>query len=292
MFAMKEENKLIEINVSQIKPNQMQPRKIFKESELCSLAQSIANNGIIQPLTVKKIANNEYELIAGERRLRASIMAGINKVPCIVMKCTQRQSAVFALIENLQRSELNIFEEAVAIKRLIVECNLTQERVAKQLGKNQSTIANKLRLLRLEQDEQNLIILHNLSERHARIILKLDYNKRKEVLQKVITQKLNVVQTENLVKKMLKSEEINKKNKQSKLIVKDVRIFMNTLDKAVETMVLSGVDAKKEKKENELFIEYTIKIPKAKAYKQKEELNIIEKIEENNSNFPALVKAI
>lgn len=266
LFNQKEEPKLVEIPITCIRPNRSQPRRVFAEDELCSLAQSIASNGILQPLTVRRVSQSEYELIAGERRLRASIMVGLQKVPCIVMKCSDRQSAVYALLENLQRADLNMFEEARAIRKLILDCSLTQERVAKQLGKKQSTIANKLRLLRLNEEEQEKIIDAGLTERHARVLLKLDGEQRKQVLEKAVSGNLNVKQTEILVERALQQSKT--KGQHAKIIIKDVRIFMNTLNKAIDTMRLSGIDALTEKKENDEYIEYNVRIPKSSAYKQ------------------------
>ena len=266
LFTQKEEPKLVEIPITCIRPNRSQPRRVFAEDELCSLAQSIASNGILQPLTVRRVSQSEYELIAGERRLRASIMVGLQKVPCIVMKCSDRQSAVYALLENLQRADLNMFEEARAIRKLILDCSLTQERVAKQLGKKQSTIANKLRLLRLNEEEQEKIIDAGLTERHARVLLKLDGEQRKQVLEKAVSGNLNVKQTEILVERALQQSKT--KGQHAKIIIKDVRIFMNTLNKAIDTMRLSGIDALTEKKENDEDIEYNVRIPKSSAYKQ------------------------
>lgn len=267
IFIQKEENKLIEIPIVNIVPNKSQPRKIFKEEELTSLAKSIISNGILQPLTVRRIGSNEFELIAGERRLRASIMAGLKKVPCIIIRCDDRQSAIFALIENLQRSDLNMFEEARAIKQIMIKCNLTQDRVAKQLGKKQSTIANKLRLLRLEDEEQEIILKNNLTERHARVLIKLNGEKRKTALERVVTSSLNVSQTEDLVESIL-IDEYDTKHQNKKFIIKDVRIFLNTLTKAFDTMKLSGIDAVSKKTEDDQYIEYTVKIPKTSAYRQ------------------------
>ena len=270
IFNTKNESKLIDIPIKLIKPNKHQPRKIFNENELLSLTESIVNNGLLQPLSVKKISQNEYELIAGERRLRACALAGISKVPCIVMKCSDRQSAVFALIENLQRSNLNMFEEALAIRRLILECSLTQERVAKQLGKNQSTIANKLRLLRLDKSEQEIIIVSKLTERHARILLRYEPNIRKIILSKMINDNLNVKQSEKFAEMLIKNNEKVKSKKQNntKIIVKDVRIFINTISKAIDTMKLSGIEAFTNTTESDDYIEYNVKIPKSRIYKE------------------------
>ena len=152
-FLFNNDNKITEIPIIRIRPNKAQPRKQFDEASLTSLSQSITENGILQPLTVRRASQSEYELIAGERRLRASVMAGLKKVPCIIVKCSDKESAIFALLENLQRSDLGVFEEARGISRLIRRFGLTQEEAAQRLGKTQSTIANKLRLLRLTYED-------------------------------------------------------------------------------------------------------------------------------------------
>lgn len=263
----KEDGKLISIPISAIRPNRAQPRTIFSEKELMSLAHSIAANGILQPLTVRRMSQSEYELVAGERRLRAAAMAGLREVPCIVIKCSDRQSAVYALLENLQRKDLNMFEEAKAIKKLIVNCNLTQEKVAKQLGKNQSTIANKLRLLKITEEEQQIIMENQLTERHARVLLKLNSTQRKQAIEKIVSGSLNVNQTEAMINKMLEDTIFDKKKPERKIIIKDVRIFMNTINKALDVMRSSGINAVTEQKEEEDYIQYTVRIPKTTVYK-------------------------
>ena len=263
-FILKNENKISDIPIIKIRPNKAQPRKVFNEEDLNALSQSIAENGILQPLTVRKVSATEYELIAGERRLRASVMAGLRKVPCIVIKCSEKESAVYALLENLQRSDLGMFEEARGVSRLIRRYGLTQQEAAVKLGKKQSTIANKLRLLRLTYEEQEWIENAGLSERHARALLKLgDEGARREALSKIISENLNVQQSENLINLMLNSSpKNNKKQGTSKAVIKDVRIFVNTINKAIDTMRLAGIDAQSDKTDTENFIEYTIRIPK------------------------------
>ena len=263
-FISKNENKISDIPIIKIRPNKAQPRKVFNEEDLNALSQSIAENGILQPLTVRKVSASEYELIAGERRLRASVMAGLRKVPCIVIKCSEKESAVFALLENLQRSDLGMFEEARGVSRLIRRYGLTQQEAAVKLGKTQSTIANKLRLLRLTYEEQEWIENAGLSERHARALLKLgDEGARREALSKIISENLNVQQSENLINLMLNSSpKNNKKQGTSKAVIKDVRIFVNTINKAIDTMRLAGIDAQSDKTDTDNFIEYTIRIPK------------------------------
>ena len=263
-LIIKNENKISDIPIIKIRPNKAQPRKVFNEEDLNALSQSIAENGILQPLTVRKVSATEYELIAGERRLRASVMAGLRKVPCIVIKCSEKESAVYALLENLQRSDLGMFEEARGVSRLIRRYGLTQQEAAVKLGKTQSTIANKLRLLRLTYEEQEWIENAGLSERHARALLKLgDEGARREALSKIISENLNVQQSENLINLMLSSSpKNNKKQGTSKAVIKDVRIFVNTINKAIDTMRLAGIDAQSDKTDTDNFIEYTIRIPK------------------------------
>ena len=266
-FILKNENKISDIPIIKIRPNKAQPRKVFNEEDLNALSQSIAENGILQPLTVRKVSATEYELIAGERRLRASVMAGLRKVPCIVIKCSEKESAVYALLENLQRSDLGMFEEARGVSRLIRRYGLTQQEAAVKLGKTQSTIANKLRLLRLTYEEQEWIENAGLSERHARALLKLgDEGARREALSKIISENLNVQQSENLINLMLSSSpKNNKKQGTSKAVIKDVRIFVNTINKAIDTMRLAGIDAQSDKTDTDNFIEYTIRIPKKQS---------------------------
>ena len=230
-----------------------------------SLAASIEENGILQPLTVRRLNLQEYELVAGERRLRAAVIAGLKRVPCIVIKCTDRESAIFALLENLQRSDLGMFEEARGISRLIRKYNLTQEEAAAKLGKKQSTVANKLRLLKLTMDEQDWINQAGLSERHARALLRIaDENLRKEALSKVISESLNINQTEELVDNIISSSfiAVDDKHRKKRVVIKDVRIFINTINKAVDTMRLAGINAVSKRAENDDYIEYTVRIPK------------------------------
>lgn len=260
------DNKVLNIATIQIRPNRTQPRRNFDEEQLRSLSRSIVENGILQPLVVRRINNTEFELIAGERRLRAAVMAGLSKVPCVVHKCNDKDSALLALIENLQRTDLNMFEEARGIARLIRKYGLTQEQAAIKLGKKQSTIANKLRLLRLGFEEQEWILTANLSERHARTLLRInDENLRREVLSRIIADGLSVGEAEALVTEVLtkKNEPAAEKKQEHKIAIKDVRIFVNTINKAVDTMRLSGINAISRRSETDDYIEYTVKIPKA-----------------------------
>lgn len=267
-FLSKDENKVLMIPTISIRPNKTQPRKNFDQQQLKSLSQSIVQNGILQPLVVRRINSTEFELIAGERRLRAAIMAAKTKVPCIVIKCSDKESAIYALLENIQRKELSMFEEARGIARLIRKYGLTQEQAALSLGKKQSTVANKLRLLRLTFDEQEWIMSASLSERHARALLRIDNEMlRREVLSKVVAEGLNIKETEQYVTdvlyKKLPEATKAKPKQEKKVVVKDVRIFVNTINKALDTMRLSGINATSSKNETEDYIEYRVKIPKA-----------------------------
>ena len=267
-FLGKNENKILELPIIKIRPNKAQPRRQFDDLELQSLARSVAENGILQPLTVRKISATEFELVTGERRLRASALAGLKKVPCIVVRCSDKESAIYALLENLQRADLGIFEEARGISRLIRRYGLTQEQAAEKLGRTQSTIANKLRLLRLSAEEQEWIENAGLSERHARALLKLESEtKRREVLSRVIAESLNVSQTEALVNLFLNSAPPKQTRGKRKAVIKDFRIFVNTINKAVDTMRLAGINAKTYQTDNDSFIEYTIRIPKSQIIK-------------------------
>ena len=267
-LLVRSENTIADIPIIKIRPNKAQPRKVFSEDELSALSRSIAENGILQPLTVRKVSSTEYELVAGERRLRAAVMAGLRKVPCIVVKCSDRESAVYALLENLQRADLGIFEEARGISKLIRRYGLTQEQAAIKLGKTQSTIANKLRLLRLSEEEQEWMEKAGLSERHARALIRIENETvRREVLSRIITENLNVKQSERLVSIYLNSTPKPARVKgNSKAVIKDIRIFLNTINRAIDTMRLSGINAQSNKTDTEDFIEYTIRIPKSTLY--------------------------
>ena len=264
-LLVRSENTIAEIPIIKIRPNKAQPRKVFSEDELSALSRSISENGILQPLTVRKVSSTEYELVAGERRLRAAVLAGLRKVPCIVVKCSDKESAVYALLENLQRADLGIFEEARGISKLIRRYGLTQEQAAVKLGKTQSTIANKLRLLRLSEEEQEWMEKAGLSERHARALLRIDNETvRREVLSRIITENLNVKQSERLVGIYLNSTPKSTQAKgNSKAVIKDIRIFLNTINRAIDMMRLSGINAESDKTDTENFIEYTIRIPKS-----------------------------
>lgn len=255
-------NKVVLLDVDLIMPNPAQPRIVFNTMEIESLASSIAANGLLQPLTVRR-QGGLFELISGERRLRALKFAGINLAPCIIVEASDRQSAVFALLENLQREDLNYFEEAAAIKNLIIEWGVSQQELGSKLGKTQSTIANKLRLLRYDRETQQLFMENSINERQARALLKLQNEQMLIPSVKYIAEKkLNVAQTERYVENLLHNKPTNKGKMHP--IVKDVRIFFNTINNAISIMKKSGIDAVSEKRESDDFIEYIVKIPIAR----------------------------
>lgn len=245
---------------NEITANPDQPRKSFDKSELEGLAQSIRLNGIIQPISVRRIDNGLYEVIAGERRLRAARMAGLEKIPCIIINASDEKAALYALIENLQRRDLGFFEEAAAIETLMREHGLSQEETAKRLGKAQSTLSNKLRLLRLPEDVRKAITDAGLTERHARALLKIeDGEKLRAAVQVIIKKNLNVAQSERLIGEIISG---GKRRPAVVKLFKDVRIFVNTLNHAVDTMREAGIQADSQKKETDDYIEYLVRIPK------------------------------
>lgn len=253
--------KLTKLPVEKILPNPSQPRKIFQEDELRSLSQSIVENGLLQPVTVRK-ENGQYYLVAGERRLRACKLAGLKEIPAIISDCEAEDSAVLALLENLQRRDLQMFEQANAILNLVREWQITQEEAARRLGMSQSALANKIRLLKLSPEEQAEVVRNKLSERHARALLRVDdIQLRQKILHTVIVKKLNVAQTEELILEALKPREPVRKAKRT-FVAKDIRLFINTIDHAVDAMKTAGIQAQTERKETEEYIECVVRIPK------------------------------
>lgn len=261
----KQITKVVEVSVEDIVPNPHQPRTKFTENDIVSLAESIYQNGILQPLSVRK-TGDKFELIAGERRLRAAKSCGLQTVPCIIYDVSQRNSAILALVENIQREDLSFFDEAIGIEKLISYYGMTQEDAAAKLGRAQSTVANKLRLLRITDEERKLIIDNELTERHARALLKLGSTEdRMTILNKIIMNNLNVEKTEKLIDEYIGCQKEKNSYKKRSVVFKDVRIFVNTINKAVETMQAAGINANSQKIKNKDFIEYKIRIPLNKA---------------------------
>ena len=246
-----------------IYPNPNQPRRTFNQEELVNLAISIRMNGILQPITVRETEKG-YEVVSGERRLRASRLAGMVCVPCIVVDVNEFKSAVYALIENLQRQNLGYFEEAVAIERLMKDFGLSQEEAARQLGKAPSTVSNKLRLLSLQPEVRDLLLQNGLSERHARALLRLPEDKILPVLKRIIERKLNVTRTEEYIEEILAEKNCRRK---TKTMFSDVKIFIKTINHAVDTMKKAGIKADVKKEEEDESFVYHIRIPKKEMYK-------------------------
>ncbi|WP_322175333.1 ParB/RepB/Spo0J family partition protein [Acutalibacter caecimuris] len=260
MFT-KDKLKLVKLPAHKILPNPAQPRKIFHEDELRSLSQSIVENGLLQPVTVRR-EGGQYYLIAGERRLRACKLAGLKEIPAIISDCEPEDSAVLALLENVQRRDLQMFEQANAILSLIREWQITQEEAARRLGMSQSYLANKIRLLKLSPDEQAEIIQNKLTERHARALLRVDdIELRQRLLKAIISRGLNVAQTEELIAGNLRPKEPVRKARRT-FVAKDIRLFINTIDHAVDAMKTAGIQAQTERKETEDYIECVVRIPK------------------------------
>lgn len=254
-------NKVIDVDVSRIIPNPYQPRRRFQDNELTALAGSIEQNGILQPLSVRKVGEY-FELIAGERRLRAAKICGMESVPCIVHEVSDRNSAILALVENIQRQDLSFFDEAAAIEKLIMHYGMTQEDAAAKLGKAQSTIANKLRLLRLTPPEREFIMKHSLTERHARALLRLaSPEERTAILQRVVENKLNVEKTEKLIDEYIGKQREKASYKRRSKAFQNVRVFVNTINRAVETMQAAGISADSRKIQSDDYIEYRVRIP-------------------------------
>ena len=266
---MQGNKKLITLRPDEIYPSPYQPRRDFDIYELQSLADSIAASGILQPLAVRKTANG-YELIAGERRLRAAKMAGLKKIPCILQSADETAAAIYAIIENTQRTDLSFFEEAAAIEQMIRLCSMSQSEAAARLGIAQSTLSNKLRLLRLSPELQRQISAASLTERHARTLLRLPEEMRADALNRIIADQLNLQQSEELITELLTPKKDEPETPVRKAAIGDIRLFANSLSKLVSTMQSAGLDAHTRKSETDSYIEYKVRIKKTpeKEYQQ------------------------
>ena len=271
-FSEKIVNNVIEVPIDKISLNPYQPRKIFDSDAISELAKSIKEYGVIQPITVRRNFIGGYELVSGERRLKASRLINKTHMPCIVIDVKENDSAVIALLENLQRKDLTYWEEAEAMQHLILDHKYTQEELAVKLGKSQSAVANRLRILKLPESVKNYLQENGLTERHARAILKVhDENAQLKILKQVCEGELNVAKTEELVSKAIEKVEDQRTRDNGKVMgVVHLRMFINTINKAVDVVQKAGVMVETSKKENKNFIEYMIKIPC-----DKEQLKII-----------------
>ena len=260
------DKKLIMLKPSEIKLSANQPRKSFDEYELKQLSDSIQASGIIQPLAVRKAPDGSYQLIAGERRLKAAVMAGLRRVPCILHKTDDETAALYSVIENLQRSNLTVFEEVQGINRLITEYGISQSEAAARLGIAQSTLSNKLRLLRLSDGIKERIISARLTERHARALLRLPEEMRDGALDRIIAEGMTLTQAEEYICSLLNPEKERENKKPDepvrKAAIGDVRLFSNSLSKLLSTLQNAGIDAHSRKYETDKYIEFKVRIKK------------------------------
>ena len=256
-----ESGRVIFVPVGSIFPNPSQPRKIFDQNGLNELATSILHYGVLQPLSVRR-REDGYELVAGERRLRAAKIAGLTEVPCILLRVDEEQSGMLALVENLQRRDLDFIEEAEGIARLMRLYGMSQEQAAMRIGKSQSAVANKLRLLKHTPAVLEEIRKNDLSERHARALLKLETEEERLAAIAVIVQRgLNVAKSEQYIDSLLQPQEEPRRGL-GKFMLRDVRIFLNTINHNLELIKNAGIDADCGQQETEDEIVLTIRIPK------------------------------
>ena len=238
-----------------IRPNPAQPRKIFRQEALEELAESIRRHGILQPLSVRRVGNS-YELIAGGRRLRAAQLAGLTEIPCIVMTMDDKESGMAALVENLQRQDLDFIEEARGISYLMERWSMSQEQAARIIGKSQSSVANKLRILRHSAKVLEALRAAQLTERHARALLKLPTEEEKfRAIAVIVQQEMSVARTERYIDELLSVQE-------KKVPKANVGAFLNHLNQSLARIQRSGICAVSERRETDSQIVLTITIPK------------------------------
>lgn len=255
---------VVQLKVDDIVPNEFQPRTKFDDEKIKELAQTLQTHGMIQPIVVRKKNDDKYEVIAGERRLRAAKLLGWETISAIVRNLTDRETASVALIENIQREELSVIEEAQAYQQLIKMHSLTQEALAQRLGKSQSTIANRLRLLSLPDEIKQGLIDRMITERHARALIKLkEADLQLKFYQKIIEQQLNVRETDEMIKQFLEKGQAEKKQRpKRKFISKDIRIATNTIRRSLKMIQDSGIKVETEEEDFEDYYQITIKVPK------------------------------
>lgn len=258
-------DEMVQVSLSFIKPNPYQPRKEFEPLKIEELAQSIKTYGLLQPIILKETGKNKYQIVAGERRYLACKKLGWETIPALLRRLDSSGMTAVALIENLQRENLNFMEEAAGYMRLIKEFSLTQEILAQRLGKSQSTIANKLRLLKLPEEVKETIVKESLSERHARSLLKLkDDEEQRRMLHRVVKEKMTVKETEGEVNRTIsRAKEKNTcGRKERKVVVRDLRIFLNTIRQAVNTIKRFGLSPQVTETDRGDYFEVTIILPK------------------------------
>lgn len=266
LLATKAKGKLIHLDPTRIEPSPYQARTVFDPEQIEQLAQSIRANGLLQPITVRRTATG-YQLIAGERRLRACIRAGLEKVPALLYDPTDAQAAALGLLENLQRQELNPFDQARGIRDVIALWGCSQAEAARRLGMAQPTLANKLRLLQLTEAQQEFIVQTGLTERHGRAVLRLPAPARDKALTAMARQGMTAQAADRYVEQLLHTRPKPRKM----TMVRDVRIFLNTINHAIKVMTDSGVPASASRRETPEYIEYTVRIPTEAAQGDKKE---------------------
>lgn len=255
-----ESRRVLEVPVDKLSPNPNQPRANFQPQALEELAQSIAVHGVLQPLSVRRLENGQFQLVSGERRLRAAKLAGLNRVPCIVVNVDSQQSSLLALVENLQRRDLDFLEEALAISQLISTYRLTQEEVARRLGLSQSAVANKLRLLKLDPEALTLLRAKGFTERHARALLRLPEDAaQRAAAQYIVRHQLTVSAAEDYVAQLLSQKARPPK---PKLLLRDVRLFLNSLNRNLRLVQSAGISARCRREDTPEEIRLTITLPK------------------------------
>lgn len=261
LFLKTGKRQVLELPTGDIRPNPNQPRQEFREGDLAELALSISQVGVLQPLSVRRTQTG-WELVAGERRLRAAKLAGLPCVPCLPVEADEETSALMALVENLQRKDLDVWEEAAALRQLIQSYHLSQEEAARRVGKSQSAVANKLRLLKLPEDVIHTLRAHQLTERHARALLRLETPEgQRGALDYILKHQLNVARTEEYIDKLCEKGKAPRKAKPVYKI-RDVRLFLNTVNRGLAVMKSAGVNAQCGREETDSEITLTIHIPK------------------------------
>ena len=258
---------ILYLRTDELQPNPVQPRTVFDEDSLAELAESIRSYGILHPLTVRRRAGR-YELVAGERRLRAARLAGLREVPYVLMDVNMEDAGLIALIENLQRRDLDFLEEANGIRQLIRMFGMSQEEAARRLGKSQSAVANKLRILKLPEDLLETLRERGLSERHARALLRLpDDESRRAALGKIIEKDMTVAAAESYIDALLAQKETGEEPAEGKrsFVMRDLRLFLNSVTRSLELMRQGGVAADMQKRETSEALILTISIPKGKG---------------------------
>lgn len=255
---------IVYLRTDELTPNPVQPRKRFDDESLEELSGSIKSYGILNPLTVR-LRCGKYELVAGERRLRAAKLAGLEEVPCILIDVNMEDASLIALVENLQRRDLDFIEEALGISQLIRMFGMSQEEAARRIGKSQSAVANKLRLLKLPSDVLESLRQNGLTERHGRALLRLETPaEQREALAYILSRDLNVAATDAYIERLLEAKAAPESEQQKTFILKDVRVFLNTISHSLDLMKQGGIDAGMRRQETDEALILTINIPKAR----------------------------